>query len=66
MKLDKCIRRDRKRDRRRTGMKIDGKSVFILEEEKKKKSDAIKRKREEEFKEDRLEYSIHIIEERKG
>lgn len=44
MKLDKAINRDRKHHKDKNGMQVDGKSIFLLEEQKKKKADKLKRK----------------------
>lgn len=44
MKLDKAINRDRKHHKDKSGMQVDGKSIFILEEQKKKKAEKNKAK----------------------
>jgi hypothetical protein len=43
--ISKCNRRDGKLNRRKDGMRISGKSIFVLEEQKKKKAEKIKQER---------------------
>lgn len=38
MKLQKALKRDRKRDKYKSGMQIDNRNIFVLEEQKVKKS----------------------------
>lgn len=45
MKVSKAMRRDRKFKKRKYGMKIDNKNIFLLEEEKRKKALQIKQER---------------------
>lgn len=51
MKLEKCSRRDRRIEKRKHGMIVDGKGVFLLERKKWEKAQEIKKKREQEEKE---------------
>ena len=44
MKLNKAKRRDRKYHKKKNGMKVDNRNIFILEEMKKKKADKEKKK----------------------
>lgn len=39
MKLDKANKRDKKRNKKKNGMRVSGKSVFLLQEIIKKKAD---------------------------
>jgi len=43
MKLTKALRRERRWKKRKDGMRIDGKSVFTIQEEQKKRADRIKK-----------------------
>ena len=43
MKLSKALRRERRWKKRKDGMKVDGRSVFIIQEEQKKRADRIKK-----------------------
>jgi len=52
MKLDKAVTRDRKHNKKKNGMRVDGKSVFILEEQKKKKAEKQKSK----YRKDKIEF----------
>jgi hypothetical protein len=45
--VSKSLNRERKIQKRNTGMKIGSKSVFQIQEEQKKRSEEIKRRREE-------------------
>lgn len=45
--ISKSLNRERKIQKRNTGMKISNKSIFILQEEQKKRSEELKRRREE-------------------
>jgi hypothetical protein len=47
MKLQKCVNRDRKIQKRKNGMRISGASVKIIQQELKKKAEAAKKEREE-------------------
>lgn len=44
--IQKALKRDRKINQRRSGMRITNRSIFILEEEKKKRAEEIKKERE--------------------
>jgi len=48
MKLDKALRRERKRNKRTSGMQVDNKNIFVLEEEKRKKAEWERRRKEKE------------------
>ena len=45
--VNKSLNRERKIQKRNSGMKIGSKSVFQIQEEQKKRSEEIKRRREE-------------------
>jgi len=45
--ISKCNNRDRKLDKKKNGMRISGRSLFVLEEVKKKRAEKIKHEREE-------------------
>lgn len=47
MNLDKAVKRDRKRQRRKYGHVVENRSIFTLEEVKVKKALKIKKEREE-------------------
>lgn len=47
MDISKCNNRDRKLDKKKNGMRISGRSLFVLEEVKKKRAEKIKHEREE-------------------
>lgn len=47
MNLNKATKRDRKRQKRKYGHVVDGRSVFVIEEVKVKKALKIKKEREE-------------------
>lgn len=67
-KLSKALKRDRKIRKRKSGMVVDNRGIFVLEEVKKKKSDKIKatRKRKwEQAREHNDAYSEIIIKEGK-
>jgi hypothetical protein len=44
MKLENAINRDRKRNKNKNGMRISGRSIFLLEEQKQKKAEKNKAK----------------------
>lgn len=48
MDIRKAQRRERKHRHRTSGMQVDGRSIFILEEEKRKKAEWQKRREEKE------------------
>ncbi len=47
MDYRKAQRRDVKIKRRKTGMRIDGRSIFVIQEVERKKADEIRKAREE-------------------
>lgn len=52
MNINKAIKRDRKIKRRRYGHKVDGKSIFTIQEKQKQRAEQIKRERERIIKDD--------------
>jgi hypothetical protein len=58
MKLEKALQRDRKINKRRSGMKVDNRSIFTIQEIQKKKADEIKREREEKERRQFLELEL--------
>jgi hypothetical protein len=53
--IRKCNNRDIKREKRRSGMRIDGKGIFIIQQKQYERAQEIKRKREQKEKELKLE-----------
>lgn len=47
MNIDKALRRERKIQKRHYGMQVDGKNVFVSEEEKHKRAEQLRKEREE-------------------
>jgi hypothetical protein len=43
--------RDRKREKRRSGMRVDGKGIFLIQQKQWEKSQEIKKRREQQEKE---------------
>lgn len=44
--IDKQRRRDKKRDKEQNGMRVDGKSVFLIQRIQRERAEAIKRKKQ--------------------
>jgi hypothetical protein len=47
MKLNKAVKRDKKRNKKRHGMRIDGQSVKLIAKIQKDKTEEIKKERDE-------------------
>jgi hypothetical protein len=45
--LEKSLRRERKQQKRKNGMHVDNRNIFVLEREKRKKAEEIRKRREE-------------------
>ena len=50
--IDKQRRRDKKRNKQQNGMRVDSKSVFLIERLQRERAEAIKRKRQRERKQE--------------
>lgn len=48
--IDKQRKRDKKRNKQRNGMRVDSKSVFLIERLQRERAEAIKRKKQRERK----------------
>lgn len=47
VRIEKALKRDRKINKRRFGMRVENRSIFTIQEVEKKKSEEMKRQREE-------------------
>ena len=54
--LEKALRRDRKRKKKKDGMRIDSRSVFSIQKEWEKRATQIRKKRQQEKKEQAEQY----------